>query len=145
MDKKFLLETARRLIQVSAQSADEFLEKSELLNLRINAVMMADQDLENLIGSNNLGMMKDNHTNHVRFIASILKNPKPEVFVETILWVFRTYRSHSFTPNYWIVQLKSWLIILKEELSPECYSEVLPYYIWMETNVPVFLKVSYQE
>ena len=86
--------------------------------------------------------MQDNHANHVRFIASILKNNDADVLVETVLWVFRAYRSHGFSSNYWAAQLNTWMQILKTELSVETYKEVLPLYEWMQINIPIFVKVS---
>jgi hypothetical protein len=86
--------------------------------------------------------MKDNHSNHVRFIASILKNYNHDVLVDTVLWVFRAYRSHGFTTNYWAAQLNTWIIVIKEALTPESFVEVYPYYEWMQVNIPLFVKVS---
>lgn len=86
--------------------------------------------------------MKDNHANHVRFIASILKNYNPDVLVDTVLWVFRAYRSHGFTTNYWAAQLNAWITILKETLTPESYKEVYFYYEWMQINIPTFVILS---
>lgn len=142
MDKNYLLETARQLKQVSAQASAEYHQKADQLITKMNAMMLERADLENLVGANNINMMKDNHANHIRFIASILKNHNPDVLVDTILWVFRAYRSHGFTTNYWAAQLNSWIIIMKEVLKPECYAEVYPYYEWMQINIPIFVKVS---
>ena len=108
----------------------------------MNSLMLERKDLEKLIGKDNERMMKDNHANHVRFIASILKNYNPEVLVDTVLWVFRAYRSHGFSTNYWATQLNSWIIILKEVLSPKSYTEVYPLYEWMQVNIPLFVKLS---
>jgi hypothetical protein len=104
--------------------------------------MLERPDIESLVGTNNLSMMKDNHANHVRFIASILKNYNHDVLVDTVLWVFRAYRSHGFTTNYWAAQLNTWLIVIKEVLTPESFVEVYPYYEWMQVNIPLFVKVS---
>lgn len=142
MDKVHLLETARQLQQVSAKAADEYSQKAEQLIAKMNARMLERPDLVKLVGENNIDMMKDNHANHVRFIASILKNYNSDVLVNTVLWVFRAYRSHGFTTNYWAAQLNTWLIVIKEVLTPECFSEVYPYYEWMQVNIPFFVKVS---
>lgn len=48
---------------------------------------------------NDIEMMKDNHANHVRFVHSILNNPNAEVHTDTVLWVFRAYKSHGFSSN----------------------------------------------
>ena len=142
MDKTFLLETASRLKQVSVNSAEEYQNKAEHLIAKINTLMSEKNDIESLVGKNNINMMKDNHANHVRFMASVFRNYHPEVLVETVLWVFRAYRSHGFTTNYWATQLNTWINLLKEELTPGCYSEIYPFYEWMQINIPLFVKLS---
>mgnify|MGYP000061172776 CR=1 FL=1 len=142
MNKDHLLETARALKQVNRETAEEYSQKSDELIARINKRMSEKPEIKKLVGEDNLSMMKDNHANHVRFIASILKNYNPEVFVDTVLWVFRAYRSHGFTANYWASQLNTWIEILKEVLMPESFEEVYPYYEWMQVNIPVFVKLT---
>lgn len=142
MDKTFLLDSAVKLKSVTEVSAAENYQKTELLIAQMNTLMLARADVENLVGKDNIQMMKDNHANHVRFMSSVFKNYIPEVLVETVLWVFRAYRSHGFTTNYWATQLNTWIYLLKETLSPECYAEISPYYEWMQTNIPIFVIVS---
>ena len=142
MDKKYLLETARQLKQVSVKTADEYHQNAEKLTARMNSLMLERTDLEDLVGANNISMMKDNHANHIRFIASILKNYNPDVLVDTVLWVFRAYRSHGFTTNYWAAQLNTWIVVMKEVLNRDTFIEVYPYYEWMQVNIPQFVKVS---
>lgn len=131
MDKKFLLESAQQLKQVSVKTSEEYQEKAEQLISKMNKLMLERQDIESLVGKDNLNMMKDNHANHVRFIASILKHHNPDVLVETVLWVFRAYRSHGFATNYWAAQLNTWIQIYKADLPPKCYEEIYPLYEWM--------------
>ena len=145
MDKKILLETAQQLQQVSIKTSEEYEQKADQLISKINKLMLERQDIENLVGKNNLNMMKDNHANHVRFISSILKHHNPDVLVETVLWVFRAYRSHGFTTNYWAAQLNTWIQIYKADLSPKCNEEIYPLYEWMQINIPLFVKVSNQD
>ncbi|MFW5916278.1 MAG: hypothetical protein ACOCTM_02265 [Bacteroidota bacterium] len=142
MDKDYLSETARALKQVDPEVAKEYRAKSDELISQINKRMLERPEVKNLVGEDNLGMMKDNHANHVRFITSILRNYNPQVFVDTVLWVFRAYRSHGFTANYWATQLNIWMEILKDTLTPESYRAVYPYYEWMQVNIPVFVKLT---
>ncbi len=145
MDKDYLLKTARELKQSDAKTAGEYRKKSDKLILQINKKMQEKPEIYDLIGGeNNFGMMLDNHGNHVRFIASILKNYNPDVFVETVLWVFRAYRSRGFTTNYWATQMNTWMEILKEEFTPDIFNQIYPAYEWMQTNIPVFAKVSHE-
>lgn len=142
MDKIQLVKTANQLQQISSESADEYLQKADQLINCMNSTMLARTDLKELIGESNTNMMKDNHANHVRFIAAILKKHNPEVLVDTILWVFRAYRSHGFKTNYWAAQLNTWLSIIKEEITPKSYCEIYPLYEWMQINIPTFVKLS---
>ena len=142
MDKNYLLETAMQLKQVSVKTAEEYYKNAEKLIADMNILMGERPDIESLVGANNINMMKDNHANHVRFIASILKNYNHDVLVDTVLWVFRAYRSHGFTTNYWAAQLNTWISVIKEILTPESFAEVYPYYEWMQVNIPLFVKLS---
>lgn len=142
MDRKVILESAQKLQKISEKSYAEYNEKSEFLVNKMNSIMLERPDLEKLIGSNNSEMMKDNHSNHVRFLVSMFNNYNADVFVDTILWVFRAYRSHGFTTNYWATQLNAWINIMAEELTPACYQEVFPYYEWMQTNIASFVLLS---
>jgi hypothetical protein len=145
MDKNFLLESAKQLKKVNNKTASAYEQKAEQLISKMNKLMLERQDIEKLVGENNINMMKDNHANHVRFISSMLKHHNPEVLVETVLWVFRAYRSHGFTTNYWAAQLNTWLQLFKAELTPKCYEEIYPLYEWMQINIPLFVKVSNED
>lgn len=142
MDKNSLMESALKLKQVSVESAEEFMEKAEDMTSKMNKIMLSRTDLTDIIGEKNISMMQDNHANHARFLSSIFLHYNADVFIETILWVFRAYRSHGFTTNYWAAQLNNWIMIFKKELSPECFKEIYPYYDWMQINIPLFVKLS---
>ena len=142
MDKNYLLETAKQLKSASPQAVKEYRMKGNELVHKINAIMSNRSDIDKLIGTDNLDMMIDNHTNHVRFIASILEKYNAEVMTDTVLWTFNTYQNHGFTGSYWAAQLNNWIEIIKEVLSPETYEEVFPFYKWMQINIPVLIKVS---
>jgi hypothetical protein len=142
MDKSILLETAAHLKQVSVASADEYQKKAEQLVHKMNTLMYERVDIEDLVGKNNLNMMKDNHANHARFMVSVCRNYNPEVLVETVLWVFRAYRSRGFTTGYWAAQLNTWMTLLHDELSADSYREIVTVYEWIQINIPVFVKLS---
>lgn len=145
MEKNELYASAERIQQVSESTCQEYSQKGDLMVGKMNVLMLGRPDLLQLIGDSNIEMMKDNHANHVRFIASILKQYHPEVLLDTILWVFRAYRSHGFSTNYWAAQLNSWINILKAELTPTAFNEVYPLYEWMQINIPVFVQLSDEE
>lgn len=142
MDKNYLLQTAAKLPDISSEAADEYFDRFEQLLSKMNYSMLERNDIETLIGKDNTRMMMDNHANHLRFMGSIFKNRNDEVLVETILWVFRAYRSHNFTTNYWAAQINTWIDILPEILSSETYKNIYPYYEWIQINIPLFVMLS---
>ncbi|MBN2261576.1 MAG: hypothetical protein JW735_01610 [Prolixibacteraceae bacterium] len=142
MNKEHLLKTAGQLQQVSLKSVEEFSSKRDHLVSVMNQTMLARPDLLAMVGEGNVEMMNDNHANHARFLESIFKQHQPEVLVDTVLWVFRAYRSRNFASTYWAAQLNTWIEIYRKELSPECFSEVYPYYNWMQINIPIFNKLA---
>jgi len=145
MEKNKLLQTASQLKQVSEQAMNEYCIKTNRFVDLMNTKMQARENIIELVGIKNISMMKDNHANHARFIGSILKSFNAEVLVETILWVFRAYRSHGFQTNYWAAQLNSWIEILNAELTVESFNEIYPYYLWMQINIPAFVAISDEE
>lgn len=142
MNYEHLIITASRIPQISEETCVEYEQKRDRLTAKQDSVMLERPDLKSLVGEDNIPMMCDNHANHSRFILSYITNPIPEVLVDTILWVFRAYRTHGFSSSYWAAQLNGWMEILKEEMSKKALNELSPLYNWMITNIPVFVKVS---
>jgi hypothetical protein len=130
------------LKQVSSEAAAEYASKRERLVDLLNQKMLGRADLKNLVGEDNIDMMKDNHANHARFLESIFVQHEPEVLVDTVLWVFRAYRSRNFSSTYWAAQLNAWIELYKQELSPVGFAEIYPYYNWMQIHIPTFNKLA---
>lgn len=138
MTRDELIRSASRLQQVSKDAAIEFSAKRDRLVELLNEKMLSRADLMDMVGAGNVEMMKDNHANHARFLESIFNTHNPEVLVDTVLWVFRAYRSRNFSSTYWAAQLNAWIELYKKELTPGCYQEIYPYYNWMQINIPIF-------
>jgi hypothetical protein len=100
------------------------------------------RDLERLVGSGNEAMAEDNNRNFARFMESIFRHYQPEVLVETVLWVFRAYRSHGFQTTYWPANLDTWVELLREELAAESFEAVYPFYDWLIVHIPWFVKLT---
>ena len=137
--KSTLIKSADKIARVSEKSIKEYMDKMELLATKMNDIMLKRDDILELIGSGkNITMMKDNHNNHLRFVASILQTPDSETLVDTTLWVFRSYMSRGFSTKYWNVQLETWRQILKENISSKAFSEIISIYNWFTVNIPHF-------
>lgn len=142
MTKEDLIRTAADIPAVAPEAASEYAAKRDTLVARIDQRLLARDDITKLTGADNLDMMKDNHANHGQFIESMLMHFDPATLVETVLWVFRAYRSRNFHPNYWAAQLNAWVEVMKESLSTESYASILPLYQWMIVNIPQFTALS---
>lgn len=137
-----LVTSASELKPAAAEVAEAYDRHREKIVLKVNQRMLERPDIIEIVGEINMEMMKDNHADHARFIASILRHFQPETLVETVLWVFRSYGSRGFHSSYWAAQLNVWLTVLKEELPPDIYDSVLPLYNWMIINIPLFTDIS---
>lgn len=137
-----LVQSAQMLQRAEEPAVKEYHLHFDFLVAAINKYMLTRSDLNELIGKNNISMMKNNHFNHVMFIHSILKYPNAEVLVDTIIWVFRTYRSHGFSTKYWHVQLEGWMNILPTQISHATYEQILPLYKWMLAHIESFRTLS---
>lgn len=142
MNLEHLISTASNINNVDEKSQKEYSEKYDILFAEMNSLMSSRADLKQLIGENNLAMMRDNHANHLRFMATIFKSYSPEIFVSTVLWVFRAYRSHGFATNYWATQINCWLEVFKNNLSNETYNDIYPFYEWIQVNIPILTLLS---
>ena len=142
MTKDELVATANKLPHFGVEAAGEYAAKRDILASEINRIMSGRLDLRELIGEGNQSMMEDNHRNHARFIGSLIQDFSSQVLVETVLWVFRAYRSHGFRLTYWPAQLDSWVEVMRNELSPQAFAEIYPLYHWMILNQPAFVSLS---
>jgi hypothetical protein len=128
MKKEDLYKSAAKLKQPSEEAIAEFSAKADAMAIILNDRLSRRNDIVQLIGEGNLDMMCDNHRNHARFMISLFNDYSPVVFTETVLWVFRAYRSHGFKLTYWPAQLDNWVDIFKKEVSPECLDQIYPFY-----------------
>lgn len=129
-------------MQPSSAALEEFTTKQGAILDACNKKILQRKDLVKLIGPGNTEMAKNNNSNFCRFMVSLFTEYEPEVFIETVLWVFRAYRSHGFQTTYWAANLDIWLGMLKQELSGDTFDEVEPFYTWLIVNIPVFTHLT---
>ena len=141
--KNILVESADKLINVSETSIKEYMEKTDLLVAMLNEIMLKREDIIKLIGGkNNITIMKNNHHGHLCFISAILQVPDSVTLVDTLLWVFHTFLSRGFSPNYWEVQLSTLTLLMKENISEKSFVEISNIYNWMNLNISLFTMIA---
>lgn len=142
MTKEDLIASAAHLQPFTSEAAADYGEKRLALVSAVNSGIAGRKDVDALIGADNMDMMKDNHANHALFIESMLTTFDPTVLVETILWVFRAYKSRNFHDTYWAAQLNSWVDAIEGSCSKQNAENILPLYNWMTVNIPQFTALS---
>ena len=140
--KESLLKSANQLKQPKKAYVQEFSAKWEQLSAKGSQILALRSDVEKLVGKGNQQMAEDNNRNFPRFMESLFSNYAPEVFIETVLWVFRAYQAHGFHTTYWAANLNIWVDMLKEDLSAEAFEAIHPFYDWIIVNIPVFVKLA---
>jgi len=140
--KQKLIKSASIIAQPSVSALEEFSQKHEQLASLGNQLIAKRADFEKLVGKGNRTMAEDNNRNFARFMASLFSDYNPNVLVETVLWVFRAYRSHGFQTTYWAANLNIWVDMMKKELSDESFDSIQPFYIWLIVNIPIFVKLT---
>lgn len=142
MNREMLLASAQRLRQPPAEVAEAYMGRRDAIASRLAEAMAARSDITGLVGRDGVALMRDNSKNLCAFMGSMFSAYVPEVLVETVLWVFRTYRAHGFHVAFWPANLTTFLDVLREELSPNAYSAVAPFVDWMVANIPVFVELT---
>ena len=140
--KDKLLASAKKLILPPEKARDEFNAKIDMLVAAGNKNLAARPDFDKLVGAENHQMAENNNSNFARFMDSIFDEYDPTTFVETVLWVFRAYRSHGFFTTYWAANLDTWMKMLEKELSEESFITIAPFYNWLIVNIPIFVKLT---
>lgn len=142
MTKEYLLESASKLTQPQEKYAKEFEENKQRFAVLLNEKMTTRSDLEKLVGAENVEMMQDNSRNLFRFMSSMFTEYNPNIFVNTLLWVFRAYRFHGFSITFWSANVDTIFEILSEELSDGAKREILPFFNWIIINIPKFVDIT---
>lgn len=145
MNKSQLLESAKILTTRPNSTLGDLEGKLERCAAELTATLRIRSDLEDLIGAGNMSIMEMNHINHFRYMNSLAALYDPKSFVETVLWVFRTYRARGFSVQYWEVMLPEAMTILRQQLGDAHYQELGPYYEWLHANIETFARLSETE
>ncbi len=139
MDKiQLLIQDSKSLSSTSAKTFEEFTESKELLAHSLNKKFFEKYNAEKLVGKGNVGMMKNNHHNHLDFMGSLFFRYSPETFVKTVIWVYKTYKAHGFSEKYWPALLSLFIEVYQQELSPETAKEIIPFYEWLQKHHKTF-------
>lgn len=145
MNRDDLIVRAEKLLASDPEAAEEYTASLDLMTAQVNRAMTSQPDLERIIGRNSRQAMLDNHANHGRFMSSLLAEFKPDVLVDTVIWVFRAYQSRGFSADYWKIQLNTWLAVLEKNLTTHAFASISPVYLFILDNLESFASIARQD
>ena len=99
---------AEKLAPVPPEAAAEYRQQADRMISKVDRTLAASPRLAVLIGENPLEVMQANHRHHARFLASVLRFNNFGLLARTVPWVYRTYRSHGFSDDYFPAELAAW-------------------------------------
>jgi len=142
MQLKLLIESAQGLIDTNDDAAEELELHALGIAAKLTESMLSRGDITEHIGDGNIPLMRTNHENHFRYIASTASVFDPQSFVEIVLWVVRTYMAKGFSLSYWTIMLPEAKRLMKQEISEAASVTAEPLYDWLLANLDALAEVS---
>ena len=128
------------LVPVSQKAAQDYAAHADnLLNYVDGCMKQAPLDA---LAAKQVEMMLQNHRNHLQFMMSFFRLNNPELLKEIVIWVYRAYQAHGFSPDYFPAVLRRWMEAVSQFLPPESATEILGVYGWMLENHQRFLAAA---
>ena len=88
------------LSAVDDDSAERFVEATPMLVSSVNRLICSRDDIAKLIGGNDTSVVQTNHANHAHFMSSQFYLRSAQTVMQTIDWVYRSYRERGFSERY---------------------------------------------
>lgn len=123
-------------LSISKQAADAYEEHLNTLISTVDKRMTIRLKDTDLIGSNPLSVMYDNHENHGRLLSNVLKFNDLVMLSRILPWVVKNYSTKGFSLDYFLEVLDQWQDAVTRHLSAQAAAEILPVYQWMKETVP---------
>ena len=99
MTRESLIESASAITPPSQATSQSLTGLADAMASELSRRMLEKDNLEELIGKDNQSLMVMNHENHFNYISTLASLYDPVSFVETVIWVFRTYIARGFSPS----------------------------------------------
>jgi len=137
-----LIKDVQKSLFVSPRSASQYILKKESLMEYVNTTVLSHPQIVHLIGGNTFSMVRDNHSNHWGFMANVFQFNSYEMLVRMVPWVYRTYRAHGFSFDYFPLELETWKQAVGKFLDASSADEIITVYDWMLRNHGKMISLS---
>jgi len=128
--EQFLME-AQKTLRIGTEAAASYVKARDVMLDEVNTRMAEHPHISSLIGGNPLSMMYNNHRNHIYFLSTVFKFQSFDMLAKTLPWVYRSYRAHGFSFDYFPAELEAWKEAVKKYLPSEAAAEIITVYDWM--------------
>jgi methanogenic corrinoid protein MtbC1 len=108
----------------------------------VNKAMAAHPRLEKFLGGNPFLIMEENHLNHARYMASAFALKSGAGFISTVSWVYKTYISRGFSPDYFPTELEAWRTAVAGHLDEDSARPIRDFYETMIARHEDFIELS---
>jgi MerR family transcriptional regulator, light-induced transcriptional regulator len=126
-----LLESARKLPAVPPREAAAYRARMNQLISDVDEALASEPDIHELIGHNPLQVMHENHGHHAQFMATVFGVGSYELLAKTVPWVYRAYRGHRFSYDYFPRELRAWMAAIRHRIDDVSMDAALTVYQWM--------------
>ncbi len=137
-----LVREAQRLPSVNPETAAAYQTHIPALKKYVDERMKQETSIQDLLGPNSLEVMYENHRHHARLMACIFSIGDYELLVNTVLWVYRRYRAHGVSFDYFPLELKSWMKAVESILSEEQAKKINRIYSWLIDKHETIIELS---
>lgn len=126
----------------TSDTASAYQAKGLLLQTDVDMTLIGRNDLNRLIGWNPVETMTTNHANHHRFLSTVFALGEGELLRVIVPWVYRAYRAHGFSYDYFPLELAAWRSACMRHLSPEHAAPVARFYEAFEAMHPDLVAIA---
>ena len=126
-----IIKEASSLPLVSLKATTSYQDNISVMKKYVDDNLSSNPAIHELIGNNPLQVMYDNHTHHAAFMATVFSIGNYELLARTVPWVYRAYSAHSFSYDYFPLELKTWIVAIEKHITSDMTAEIKSVYAWM--------------
>jgi hypothetical protein len=108
----------------------------------VTAAISCRPDIDFLIGKDNLKLMESNHRRYAVLAETLWSSFDPQVLVRTVIGMYAGSRAAGFSAAYWPAYFESWMQVLSDQLTPESFASICPYFLWLKANHHSFIALT---
>lgn len=137
-----LKQQIQELPRVESHSGEAYYANRNSLQEFVDQRMRQRDDIDELIGHRSLDVMKENHENHALFMSNVFLLNDYRLLVDTVPWVYNTYRQMGFSYEYFPLELEAWKQAVKSILGEDKTASIIEVYDWLKENHDDFVAIS---